>query len=293
MKTGGSPLNIHKVRKVRRQRRPGYPTRPEVVRDPELLRRHVPSAWKKSAQVTAALSILLAAGCRNDAGSKAQTAANVAPLFEHGEGRGSDGCVVVTPPRFLSEQEALGLISDELAKAGLSMSQLHVKMEPITISNKHVSAPLTVDLVDPQKKVAIVCVTSDKYFELGGDYSESTVQRYDCRKVAERVGMDIRAANNAPKMFYGLFYDPIVRAKDPESREYGPPVGQWMESFKRDPNWSQAELEKQVETLAKQGVSEWTRRREQAAKDTWDEAQKLLRAQVRDFIEWLKGQGAI
>ena len=47
----------------------------------------------------------------------------VAPIFEHGTGRGADGCVVVSPPVFLSEEEAVQVIREELAKQGIKLKE--------------------------------------------------------------------------------------------------------------------------------------------------------------------------
>ena len=298
---------IPRVRPVRRQRRPGYPTRPEVKRDPELLRRHLPAAWKKSAQVAGALSILLAAGCRNDAGGRGRDVPKVAPVFVHGEGRGSAGCVMVNPAMFLSEEEALSVISDELGKAGLAMTQRNVKMDQIPIvqfrfhegpQNAGVArligptGPLTVDLMDPQKSVAVECVTTESYLRLGGEASMSSAQGYDCRAVAEELGKSIAQTKDAPGMFYGVFYDPIVDTKKRDSiragkiteKEYVPTL---------DVTLPEGERERDAEEKLRGEVKTWKKRYEQAWKDTQEESYALLRAQVKDFVEWLKGQGAI
>jgi hypothetical protein len=47
----------------------------------------------------------------------------VAPIFEHGEGRGATGCVVVTFPVFLSEEEAMQVIREELAEHGIDLTR--------------------------------------------------------------------------------------------------------------------------------------------------------------------------
>jgi hypothetical protein len=320
MKTGGSPLNIQQVRKVRRQRRPGYPTRPEVTRDAELLRRHVPSAWKKSAQVTAVLSIMLAAGCRNDVVTKDPTAVQVAPVFVHGEGMGSVGCVVTAPPAFLSEEEALGVISDELAKAGLSMTQRNLTLEQVLIPRLQFSGyfrrvfvseftensfPLVADLVNPQKGVAVKYVAPADCDELGATPSDSTLRTYDCRDIAGKVGGALRTSRKAPGMAYGVFYDPMCRAEFPEHPRYKQQREAISTNAAADPSSPEAAAEKQKELEA------WIKHREHAATETrkeidaWEkqsaqveataraQSLDLLRAQVRDFIEWLKGQGAI
>ena len=41
----------------------------------------------------------------------------VAPIFEHGEGRLATGCIVITPPVFLSEEEGMQILREEFAKA--------------------------------------------------------------------------------------------------------------------------------------------------------------------------------
>ena len=273
-------MRIQQVRKVRRQRRPGYPTRPEVVRDPELLRRHVPSTWRKSAQVTAALSIMLAAGCQHGDPLKGGASKRVAPIFAHGNGRGTLGCVMVTPPTFLSEQDAVQLIAEELGKAGLSMSQTDVTLEkvlvprikwakhdpkdkePKTIQETH---PLVMDLVNAENTVAVEYVGMEDYLQLGGEPARVSIQAFDFQTVAGKVAGVIGASRKAPKMRYGVFYDPIPVAKYPEwpGRENAKKVAEWGEECKKI--------------------------RAKALEDS----KELLRAQVRDFIEWLKGQGAI
>src|SRR5690606_34641768 len=45
----------------------------------------------------------------------------VAPIFEHGEGRGSIGCSAVVPPAFLSEEEGMQILGEELAKHGIAL----------------------------------------------------------------------------------------------------------------------------------------------------------------------------
>ncbi len=313
-------MRVKQVRKVRRQRRPGYPTRPEVARDPELLRRHMPSAWKKSAQVTAALSLLLAAGCGNGVGSHEGAPVRVAPVFEHGEGRGSSGCIVTVPPAFLSEEDALRLISDELAKAGLSMPQRNVTLEQVLIPRVQFSGylrrmfgsefmqnsfPLVADLVNSEKGVVIEYVSPANCDELGAKPSNSTVNSYDCREVAEKVGGAIRASGKAPGMTYGVFYDPMCRAEFPEQPERKPQKGEELKVPDVDSNSPEAGSERQ------KNLDAWRKRCDQAEaedrkeKDAWrkqcdqvratarKESLELLRAQVKDFIEWLKGQGVI
>jgi len=47
----------------------------------------------------------------------------VAVVFPHGEGRGSFGCMMVTPPAFLSEEEARQVIREELESLGILLTE--------------------------------------------------------------------------------------------------------------------------------------------------------------------------
>ena len=63
---------------------------------------------------------LLAAGC-GGCGGKLEAHPVVAPIFAHGDGRAYMGCVAVSSPVFLSEEEALQIIKEELAKEGIEL----------------------------------------------------------------------------------------------------------------------------------------------------------------------------
>ncbi|MCZ7584672.1 MAG: hypothetical protein M5R36_15785 [Deltaproteobacteria bacterium] len=60
----------------------------------------------------------------------------VAPVFEHGEGRGSIGCVMVNGPVFLSEEEALAVIKTALEKRGLTGFGSPKEYPEITIAQR-------------------------------------------------------------------------------------------------------------------------------------------------------------
>ena len=152
-----------KPERVRRYGEPAYPTRPEVGDDPELLRRHVPERWRR-ADIAGVLGVFLAAsllscdeqpaGPRPDGAPRAvqppagggperdrmqpaeaaveAAAAVVAPVFQHGEGRCSVGGDIIAPAAFLSEEEALQVITEELTRAGLDLSTEPHVVEGVT-----------------------------------------------------------------------------------------------------------------------------------------------------------------
>jgi hypothetical protein len=58
---------------------------------------------------------------------------NVSPVFIHGRGRGSYGCVSVAPPSFLSEDEAFEVIQREAQKYGLVFSRDTAALEDVFV----------------------------------------------------------------------------------------------------------------------------------------------------------------
>lgn len=123
------------------------------------------------------------------AGMLAPVAAIVAPIFNHGEGIATTGRVVATPPVFLTEEEARQVIRDELARAGLKMPLQQVvvkglggKPDNSSIGVARDRKPhiptladepyvLVVDLLDPDKHIAVKFVSERTYAELGGELS--------------------------------------------------------------------------------------------------------------------------
>jgi hypothetical protein len=210
---------------VRRYAPPGYPTRRELLTRPaeEHLAFGVP--WPLGPGVAAAVGLLLAgglAGCVDrgpgttappaDAPPGAATAPTpasrpgvklartvVAPLFLHGSGRGATGCVIMTPPVFLSEEEALLVIREELALHGIELGPGGRKLGDIQVAPRvrrrlddgsldsdwldfvrdrgvvpipDKAAALEIDAEDPRQGVAIEFVSVADYRALGGIGSE-------------------------------------------------------------------------------------------------------------------------
>ncbi|NLH15001.1 MAG: hypothetical protein GX455_00330, partial [Phycisphaerae bacterium] len=133
---------------------PGYPTQGEVLQNHRLIARVIPTPFRRLLEtgVSGAIALLVPlSGCdRNPAGAVAapssqqvegldpndtQTAVQpktaqkvllLSPIFPHGEGRGSIGCVVVAAPVFLTEEEGLDVIKEELSKSGIRLENKSV-----------------------------------------------------------------------------------------------------------------------------------------------------------------------
>jgi len=264
------------------------------VADPGLLSGHVPSSWLDRGELSGVLAAFLAVNagsCSDEQGGSGGSVsakhppfdAIVAPVFKHGEGRGAIGCVMVNAPAFLSEEEALVIIAEELAHHDIDMSSRKVVLESVVIEGKvwerrynwisdsyelsqqTQKEPLEVDLVDPKTHVGVEYVSQDEYRRLGGSSSGySTVQSFNLREVAGSVAGRVR--EDGENLYFGIFYDPVVP------------------------------MDRGAVGGARQGGAEpedWRSRLEQARERTVTESKRLLRQQVRDFADWLEGQGVI
>ena len=158
---------------------------------------------------------------------------SVAPIFERGEGRGATGCIVVSPPVFLSEEEGVQILREELAKHGIHLKaggtlkgvRIAARMEEhewvdkgngekeieesiVELPDK--VKPLRLDGLDPDRRIAVKFVSCKGYFDLGGPISSSTVQGYEFKDVAKQVAAVV-TQQAQDSVFLGVFYEPSTR----------------------------------------------------------------------------------
>jgi len=281
---------------------PKYPPKLQVLSDPAILEKNIPLSWRKSREMTGAVAILLAANlssCSKVGAALGNSQAIVAPIFNHGSGRGTVGCVVVTPPVFLPEEEALSIITEELSKKGLKFTQKNVKFEQVTIpsrtakmeyfkkngfdtaeekivANPGPGAVFEVDLVDSKKKVAVEYINSRDYVENGGPSKNSTVMNYNFKEAAEYLDKQIK--EKGPKMYFGTFYDPVTMPEDNAIRKVAEKFHCWDENYQGDKD----ECSKQYQKEVNAEVEKWKAL-----------SKEQLKLQVKDFVDWLKAQGVI
>lgn len=274
-----------KPKPVKRYRKPDYPTRHEVLSDPELLRRHLPTGWRSLPGMAGSIALFLAANSVVQGADKKTTgpgtAAIVAPIFDHGEGRGATGCVVVAPPVFLSEEEAWQVINSELASHGVKLGETNVTLQGVQIPRRIQSGtvnngkrewqtrtvqgsakPFAVDRENPQKRIAVEFLSQRDYHSKAGAPSEmSTVSSYDFKETAKNLAQDIQKQAQE-QVYLGMLYDPLAKTPD-------------LSALKTRPqeSWTKAYLRMQQEATS--------------------ESKRLLRLQVQDFLKWLEAQGAI
>jgi len=263
-----------KVSPISRYADPRYPARDILDDHPELLRR-LPNRWRQSAVIGTAVAAacgLVAAGWQA-ARAEGEPEAKPAPVFLHGEGHGSFGCVAVNPPLFLSEDEAREVIMQELQRP--PYPKLKMTADGRTLADFPV--PETSDQAWHDEKLKLGTKKQDLALDgwdakhnIGYEYvSEadfkawtkrggmmSTVSVFDMANTAKRLQASIAAVK--PEGTIAVFYDPMIGYQDAQRDE-------------------------------KDGNRDWQQRQDDARMI----ARYVLRLQVRDFIAWLKAEGAI
>ncbi len=275
-----------KAKPVKRYRKPGYPTRLEVISDPDLLRRNLPPGWRSIPGMAGSIALFLTANSvvqgADKKGAAPASAAVVAPIFEHGEGRGAVGCVVVAPPVFLSEEEAWQVIDEELAQRGVKLPESSVKLRGVRVPRRMETYSVkegkleerteetagsgeafSVDRANAQKRIAVEFISQREYSKAGGPFSMSTVQSYDFKGTAKTLGEDIRKQARE-KLYFGVLYDPLASPA--------------QDKYKKTPPKTREEWAAYSKARRLEGTTE---------------SKRVLRLQVQDFLKWLAAQGAI
>jgi hypothetical protein len=312
-----------KVQPVQKYRTPIYPTRLAIQSDSELLVKHTPPAWRKTARMASLAAFFLGV----HEGISSEKAAVVAPIFEHGDGRGAIGCMMVAPPVFLSEEEALQIIQEELQQAKiilpvrdypipgviiekkkrcLNIDSIHKDIKIATDKNKNKNsasriiqfatnnltkdviistAPYSCDIANASQHIAVEFVSREEYFDLGGvktDYM--TVQSFELKENAQKLTQNVR--NNGKNLYFGAFYDPHA---DLPYNQIEKLQEEMSSKLDRIPQKSTIEGRSQARSIETDYQIKVEKFREEAKL----ESKRLLRLQVKDFTEWLKGQGVI
>ena len=263
-----------KIKSVNNSRQPNYPTIELFVKYPELLARNIPGSWLKNKVVATSFAAFLLSSCgtntvqtneavevidtlgiKNPAGTSKEKKAdndivtNIAPVFAHGEGCGETGCIVMSPPVFISEDDAIKIILDKLRAEGYNFSTENSPTFSFTVPNlvncdekkRMTNIKLKMDAYNVNSKWAIQFIsTSDFYKFSTEDGCWSSVTDFDTKKAAEIINQELKKQKKTNAV---VFYDPIAQV-----------------NFDDWENYENAEKE---------------------AKD-------LLLAQVDDFIKWLK-----
>lgn len=205
----------------------------------------------------------------------------IAPLFIHGEGRGSFGCSMVAPAVFLTEQEATSIIKDALNAAGieqlteppiiktqiplLNLSGFKKSSEENQLIEGYKLVDLRLDGVDVNGDITFEFISQKDIeawdankFVTNSRYMSSTVSDYDFQATAKAFNQKLN--NIKTDYIIATFYDPVTRNEvtNAARKEYS----------------TSYDAEKYIQTVRA-------------------ETEKDLRLQVTDFIAWLKAEEII
>lgn len=271
-----------KIEPLRSYAEPQLPTREIVDEHPELLRL-LPKRWQANSAVVAALTACLAlTTCGKSQAAHSPT--KVSPVFEHGDGIGSFGCIAVNPPVFLSEDEARQVIVEEAKHAGISFAPDGKTLHDITLNTKGTFEPvkdaegkwhyhtnygrqtrsIALDGFDRKRNISFEYVSQQDLKDWNAGVTVNGTSRND-DMIGTAKSLDDGIAKAKPGGTYGVFYDPAIGWKDARAKT--------TDLIPLSQDWK-TENAKVDATAAKM-------------------AREELRKQVQDFIKWLKAQGVI
>lgn len=271
-----------KIKPVKKAKDPNYPIIDYYIKNPGLLSKNIPESWIRNKYVATSLATFILIGspktriianqntCEilekhsSDTNYLVQDEISdpvkIAPVFAHGDGSGATGCVVMSPPVFISEDEARKIIFDKLNEEGfvidtIKTDNVKFKSRQIAIScigddelkeYPEVEVEIKMDGYDPTLNLAIEFVSVDDYFKFAekDNLWGCSVIEFGTKKAAEIIREELVKNGKSNTV---VFYDPITSI-----------------DFDKHDDWRKSELEAK------------------------EEATKLLLAQVEDFIKWIK-----
>jgi len=277
------------IKPVKIKKKPGYPTIKTFIENPELLSKNVPFAWIRNQYAATTLATFILCGCGNlsngqkekptivvvskdikkDKSAAIKSVKNdpikVARIFSHGDGTGAIGCEVMSPPVFISEDEARKIIFTALKKENLIFSTTNtpvLKFAAPPIANdcffndkklknaKNAKVEIQLDGYNKQYNLAIEYVSADDFKKFKNDDAcMSSVEGFNTKGAAELIMNELKNQGTTNAV---VFYDPMPRISFMSTEMYGNP-------------------EIRINNLAR----------------------VQLLAQVKDFIEWIKKEGII
>ena len=192
---------------------------------------------------------------------------NVAPVFEHGDGW-CPGGNSTSWAVYLIEDRVLPIIAKELREHGIELSEWNVEWDvivprryilgtvdgkPLVVENYKKGRQLVVDACDSKRRIAIEFVSVADHGELGGAESPYSTGWPPDVKDTAKFLAHRLWGEGMKGVYFGVFYDPVSRSDQYET---------------------ESNAENSSNLLGKRSV------------------ENLLR-QVKDFVDWLKAEGAI
>jgi hypothetical protein len=248
-------------------------------------------------------------GCRDGAGpptgdNPAKQPAVASPIWPHGDGLAElyAGWLGAPPIAvYLTEDQSLEIIREELARGGVHLAPpgtspptIHVPYVRWTTEHEWVSEdfrcvpaearlPFALDLASEQPAIYVEYISQEDYLP----QNENAALGYVGQDLQGFAGIVAREVERQCSGAYcGVFYDPVIYRDDRFFSGREPPE-ELLQAMK------EAQTEAQREEVYEMAC-EYTDRANKADEErARGESAELLRQQVRDFVEWLKGQGVI
>jgi hypothetical protein len=263
------------IEPVKKYKTPAYPTIEQYVYNPQEFLQHTPHSWLGNAAVMTALLAFTVGGTNCVYGQiiksnteqidkkpnesdqtqqeEQQKISFVAPVFIHGDGISSFGCVMVTPPVIISEQDAMEIIKNEFAKHNIKLEtktdkSIDVQVKEYDFKKEEVVTKIKkmqFDGFSPDLNFVVEFV-SDNDVEYADDEKDYWISVWsnNLKSLAEKLQKQIKEDG---KLNAVVFYDPVTYVKDGKNL-----------------SWKEIEVKGKAES------------------------KKLLIQQVTDFIKWLK-----
>ena len=264
------------IEPVKNYKTPAYPTIERYVYNPQEFLRHAPHSWLGNAAVMTAL-LAFTAGSTNcvygqiikpdteqtdkkpnesdqTQQEEQQLTSFVAPVFIHGEGISTFGCVMVMPPVIISEQDAMEIIKNEFAKHNIKLEtktdkSIDVQVKEYDYKEKEVvvkTKKMQFDGFNPDLNFVVEFVSDRDAMYADNEAGHfSSVYSNNLKSIAEKLQKQIKEDG---KLNAVVFYDPV------------------------------AYLDRE----------DWNLSRDKREAKGKEKSEQLLIQQVADFIEWLK-----
>ena len=312
-----------KIKPVTSYTPPAYPTYEESRQDTRLLER-LPKRWQKNSSIASLIGtgFLVQAACvargnegtpatdanveivapqnpnpeQQDAGqvARAVPATRVAPILESAlanDGRGSFGCIAVSAPVFLSENEALDLIQAELEKAGLKLHDW-VTLDGLAVPalKQSEEEPMGVQEAmdwEERAKLRVKTLENGSYAFDFGTADKSVVVKFLARHDFDQWKADDGWYSSVTSFNFSWLATEVRKAF--VQRDEGEPVviGLFFEPSTYPLDYDDFDLNGLT------GGQKQLARRQMDNEDTEARAREKLRAQVLHFVEYLRQEGVV
>ncbi len=230
------------LKPLKNYRKPLYPELPDFRDNNKLLTDNLPERWKYKKALSAAVMTFLintgtsckdnpvpvndyelylekkASECKRENQDNQQQCL-VAPLFLHGEGRGTVGCMVVQAPVFMSESDAYSIIIQEFAKRGIALEEgIDIKeiqhetwvWDSVNHQTKDTIINHHVECYSQKYNLGVEFASEKDYSLLRLDKSGSTVYRINTKEAANVLRDKF---DETDKYNIVIFYDPVEKTE--------------------------------------------------------------------------------